>query len=36
MMDVLAINGGSSSLKFKVIEFGEFLRTGARFIFHDS
>lgn len=36
MMHVLAINSGSSSLKFKVIEFGESPKTGARFIFHDS
>ena len=36
MMNVLAINSGSSSLKFEVIEFDEFPRTGARFVFHDS
>ena len=31
MMNVLAINSGSSSLKFKVIEFDESPRTAARF-----
>jgi acetate kinase len=31
-MNVLAINSGSSSLKFKVIEFDESPRTAARFI----
>ena len=36
MMNVLAINSGSSSPKFKVIEFDKCPRTGARFVFHDS
>ena len=31
MMNVLAINSGSSSLKFKVVEFDESPKTGARF-----
>ena len=31
-MNVLAINSGSSSLKFKVVEFDESPRTAARFI----
>ena len=29
MMNVLAINSGSSSLKFKVVEFDESLKTAA-------
>ncbi len=31
MMNVLAINSGSSSLKFKVVEFAESPKTADRF-----